>query len=131
MKTVRKLSNNVTDHPVEFEDDAPLELKESSSDTIATDNFSTTGPSESLEKVIQSEKQRISDRNAKIKETPVPLRITKKKIMKTNYQPKDYIAVACAICEREFTHAKKDDNGAFVPYALCQHIVFKGIVEVE
>lgn len=126
MNTVTILSNNVTDHPVEFEDDAPLELKDSSSDT--TESYRSTGPSESLEKVIQSEKQRISDRNAKIKETPKPLRITKQKIMKENYQPKDYIAVECQICEREYTHAKKDDKGAFEPYALCQHIVFKGIV---
>jgi hypothetical protein len=123
------LSNNVTDHPVEFEDDAPLELKESSPDVVSEDE--SNKPSKALDQVFEKDQAKKDVRNAKIKETPEPLRITKKRIMKKDYQPKDYIAVQCHICEREYTHAKKEEDGSFTPYALCQHIAFKGIVEVE
>jgi hypothetical protein len=67
-------------------------------------------------------------RNQMIKEKPEPLKLrNKNRKLKENHEPKEYIAVECQLCQREYTHAKKDDNGAYIPFALCQHVIFKGV----
>lgn len=33
----------------------------------------------------------------------------------------------CMICEKEYKHEKRDDNGNLQPYAICQHLVYKGV----
>ncbi len=115
---------------IEFEHDAPLELpSESELEKVSQDEVDS--PSKTLDQVFK-DKQTIKDeRNKKIKEKKPGLKLRKEKPkvkkMKEDYKPKDYIAVECQLCQHEYTHAKKDDKGAFIPYALCQHVVFKGV----
>lgn len=113
---------------IEFEDDAPLELtSDSELEQVSKDEVSN--PSKTLDKIFEKEKMVKEIRNAKVKQKKPALKLHKKvRTMKEKYKPKDYIVVECQICQREYTHAKKDDNGAFEPYALCQHIIFKGVV---
>lgn len=109
---------------IEFEDDAPLELTSDAN----VDEVETT--SNKLDQIFEKEKQTKKIRDAKVKQKPEPLKLRKKMTkMKQNYKPKEYIAVECQICQREYTHAKKDENGSFEPYALCQHILFKGVFD--
>jgi hypothetical protein len=119
---------------IEFEDDAPLELVDSGElEQVSKDEVSA--PSKSLDQVFEKEKSTKKERNRKVKEKKPALKIKRKaptmKKMKEDYGPKDYIVVECQICQNEYTHAKKDEQGAFIPFALCQHIVFKGVVIEE
>lgn len=114
----------MTEDYIEFEDDAPLEL---TSDANVEPSQETP---DQLDQIFEKEKQHKKNRDAKVKQKPEPLKLKKKmKKMKEKYEPKEYIAVECQICQREYTHAKKDENGSFEPYALCQHILFKGVFE--
>jgi len=116
MKTMNESSEKI-----EFEDDAPLELTDSES-------FVDQG-SKSLSEIDNALKKK-NDQKEKIKrmkEKPPALNLRISGKLKPQ-NPKDYIVVHCNLCEHDFQHAKKDDSGALMPYALCQHIVFKGVI---
>jgi len=111
---------------IEFEDDAPLELTSSDElEPVSKDEVNNT--SEAVEKIFTEEKVVKAARNKKLKQKKPGLKLQAKKMKKDKYKPKDYIAVRCQLCDAEYTHAKKDDNGAFIPFALCQHVIFKGV----
>lgn len=124
----------MSEERIEFEHDAPLELS-SDSELEPVSQDEVNAPSKSLDQVFEKEKSIKNKRNRKVKEKKPALKIKKKaptvKKMKENYGPKDYIVVECQLCQNEYTHAKKDENGAFIPFALCQHVIFKGVVIEE
>jgi len=112
---------------IEFEDDAPLELVDSG-ELEEVSRIEVSNPSKDLDKIFLHDKVVKESRNAKVKEPRPGLKLHKKTAtMKEKHKPNEYIAVECQLCQHEYTHAKKDDNGAFIPFALCQHIVFKGL----
>lgn len=106
---------------IEFEDDAPLELISSSE--LESKYKDEMGLDREIKKIGE---QKV--RNEKIKENPPALKLRKKITSLQEQNPKDYILLYCNLCQHEFQHAKKNDKGAFEPYAICQHIVFKGVV---
>ena len=106
---------------IEFENDAPLEL-------VDSDSFEKTSGIDAVEKVFSDKTAKTKERNAKIKEKSPALNLRVRNPKLQEQKPKDYIMVHCNLCEHDFQHAKKDDNGAFMPYAICQHIVFLGVV---
>jgi hypothetical protein len=112
---------------IEFEDDAPLELtSDSELEQVSRDEVSS--PSKKLDEIFEKDNRSKAARDAKVKEPKPALKLrNKNRKMKENHEPKEYIAVECQLCQREYTHAKKDDNGAYLPFALCQHVIFKGV----
>lgn len=40
---------------------------------------------------------------------------------------KGNLIVFCTICEQEYRHERRDKNGDLTPFALCQHIVYRGM----
>ena len=114
---------------IEFEDDAPIELR----DVGELEEVSQTEISQESGEIDKALKKNAmkKERDAKIKQKPPALNLHVRPENLKKQKPKDYIVVRCNICEHDFQHAKKDDNGALMPYALCQHIVFKGVVLEE
>lgn len=106
---------------LEFEDaDVPLELK----DDVEDAKVSAEGK---LKAVFNDEQRATKERKAKMKKNPKPLKLSLKPKTFHHFKTKDYIVFRCNLCEKEMNHAKKDDDGNFEPYALCQHVVFKGL----
>jgi len=105
-------STSIDVDKVEF-DDVPLELKDDEAE-------------QAVEKVFSEEADRIKERKTRMKEKAPALKLRNKKLH--GFQPKDYIILRCNICEQDMTTARKDDDGNFVPRALCQHLVFKGLI---
>lgn len=112
-----------------FEEDAPLELT-GDGELEEVSRTEITALSK-LTEVFTTEQQEKDERKARMKETPKPLRLTKKPKKLRKFQDKDYIIIHCNLCDNDYQHAKKDDEGNFIPYALCQHVVFKGAVIEE
>jgi hypothetical protein len=108
----------------EFEDDAPLEL--TGTDELEEVSRTEISASERLTKVFEDDTKAKDERAARIHEKPEPLRLHKKAKKPRKFHDKDYITIRCMLCEMDYTHAKKDDEGNFIPFALCQHVVFKG-----
>ena len=110
---------------IEFEDDAPLELSDDVSidDTITPDEVFASKVNFEVDKAVAKE-----TRKTKMKDKPKPLRLTVGHPKK--FKQKDFITIRCNICDKDMQHAKQDDDGHFEPYALCQHVVFKGVTEV-
>jgi len=92
---------------VEFEHDAPKELLIEDEPTV----------NEQLNNAF----------NEKPKKEHKPLKLIKKQKDPRKFKAKDYIEIFCVICEKKLIHAKKDNEGNFYPYALCQHVIFKGV----
>jgi len=112
---MRKTSINIDDFQG-FEDEAPIELKESSELTAE----------EKVETIFQEEDLAKAKRKARMKEKPEGIKLRNKQ--KRTFKPKDYIVMHCNICEIDMQTARKDDAGNFEPRALCQHLVFKELV---
>lgn len=112
-----------------FEDDVPLELVgEGELEEVSRTELTA---SDKITEVFAEEQRQKDKRKARMKETPKPLRLTKKVKKPRKFGPKDYITIHCNLCDNDFQHAKKDDEGNFIPYAICQHIVFQGAVIEE
>lgn len=109
-----------------FEDDAPIELTET--DILEEP---VTSASAKLDQVLVQESLEKEKRLARIKEKPPALKLTKKQKPSRKFKDKDYIIIHCNLCDNDYQHAKKDDEGNFEPFALCQHVVFKGAVIEE
>lgn len=112
---------------IEFEDDAPLELtRDNQLEGVSRDEV---GPSEEVNKIFAERKETKDKRDELVKGKKPALKLrTGQDKMKGKYKPKDYIVVECFLCQHEYTSARKDDNGAFEPIALCQHVAFRGVV---
>jgi hypothetical protein len=108
----------------EFEDDAPLELR--GDDQLEEVSETELNALNKLDQVFTNETKQKDKRAARKKETPTPLKLRKKARPLRKFKDKDYITIRCNLCEMDYTHAKKDDEGNFMPFALCQHVVFKG-----
>lgn len=112
------------DERYEFEDDAPLELH--ADDQLEKVSEIELNASSKLDQVFTDKTKEKDKRTARIKENPKPLKLRKKARPLRKFKDKDYITIRCNLCEMDYTHAKKDDEGNFMPFALCQHVVFKG-----
>lgn len=110
---------------IEFEDDAPLEL--TGSNELEAVSRDEVNPSEKLEQVFTAETKQKEERKERMKKTPKPLKLMKKPKTPRKFHDKDYITIRCNLCEMDYTHAKKDDEGNFIPFALCQHVIFQGV----
>lgn len=109
---------------IEFEDDAPLELtSDSDLEVVSKDEVKPSKVEIEVDKAIA--KQTRKDR---MKEKPEPLKLKVGKPKK--FKAKDFITIRCNLCDKDMQHAKQDDDGHFVPFALCQHVVFKGVTEI-
>jgi hypothetical protein len=109
---------------IEFEDEAPLELAgEGDLEEVSRTELTASAK---ITEVFNAEQKEKDKRKARMKETPKPLRLTKKVKKSRKFHDKDYITIHCNLCEIDYQHAKKDDEGNFMPFALCQHVVFQG-----
>jgi len=110
---------------IEFEDDAPIELTE---DTV----FDSVSEKNSTKLVAELEAETDKEkRRERMKKNPPPLKLTRKAKSPRKFKASDYIVIHCNLCEIDIQHAKKDDEGNFMPFALCQHVIFKGAVIEE
>jgi len=76
-------------------------------------------------------KQRLKEKEElqeRVKDDPPKLDLTVHVNKLHRFKQNDYITFRCNVCEVEVTTAKKDDEGNFMPWQLCQHVVFKGLV---
>ncbi len=112
----------------------PLELHDSESELENTARTEVESAEGKLKAVFDDEQNAKRERKKKMKKNPKPLKLsmakTKEDVMTKSphkFKTNDYIVFRCNLCERNMTHAKKDDHGNFYPYQLCQHIVFKGL----
>ena len=96
---------------IEFEDDAPLEYRETSAE-------------ESLDAAFKSVTEKIPVE----RKVSTPLKLLKKPKTLHSFKNKDYIILRCAICQMDFQTARKDEQGNFEPVALCQHVILKGVI---
>jgi hypothetical protein len=110
---------------IEFEDEAPLEL--TGEDELDEVSRTELNASSKLTQVFEADTKQKDERAARMKQTPKPLRLHKKAKTQRKFHDKDYITIRCNLCEMDYTHAKKDDEGNFIQFALCQHVVFKGM----
>ncbi len=114
---------------VEF-DNVPIELTDSESEL---DNASKTEvepeqtAEEKVDSVFKEEAAGKKKRKERMKENPPALKLRNPKKLH-GFAAKDYIIMRCNICEKDMTTARKDDDGNFEPRALCQHLVFKGLI---
>ena len=116
-----KMSSDIPEelrNKIEFEDDAPLELRDAED------------PVSKIEEAFAEDKAKdeIQKRRQRMQEKPPPLKLAKKPRQTHRFKNKDYIILRCNICERDMQTARKDDDGNFEPVALCQHVVFKGVI---
>jgi len=112
METPSIKSTSIDVDKVEF-DDVPLELEDDDAE-------------KAVEKVFNEEADRIKERKSRMKQKPPALKLRNKQLR--TFKAKDYIIMRCNICEKDMTTARKDDDGNFEPRALCQHLVFKGLI---
>lgn len=96
-------------------------------------------PMELRDEVIENEtsevvKERLKNMSVeelqeRVKEDAPSLKLKVSKPNKIHrFKKNDYITFRCNVCEIEVTHNRKDDDGSFEPWQLCQHVVFKGLV---
>lgn len=80
-----------------------------------------------LQKKVKNNPEPLNLKNPVLEE-PEPLNIDVPIQKLHSFKTNDYITFRCNLCNAEVTHAKKDDDNQFVPWALCQHVIFKGLV---
>lgn len=104
------------DDQYQFDDVISGELKDTESDSKTSE-------------VVKQRLKEKSELQERVKDDPKPLELKVQKPRKIHFFKKnDYITFRCNVCEVEETHSKKDDDGNFMPWQLCPHVVFKGLV---
>ncbi len=112
----------------EFEEEAPLELH--GEDQLEAVSKTEVDATTKLDNVFQKDEQK-SERKERMKKTPKPLKLSKRTPKQKVFKNTDTVSFRCTVCDKDYTHAKKDDDGHFMPFALCQHVIFQGVDIVE
>ena len=113
---------------MQTDDDYPLSGELGEEEEEETEVNENVGIAKSSEPTDETDEP-LKELQEKVKEQPEPLQLKNPPVMKLHhFKTNDYIIFRCNLCEAEVTHARKDEDGQFTPWALCQHIIFKGLV---